>query len=103
MFYNANLLNNSIKKEIAAQEYINNITFIVIGKSTRGKNQKLTNVYNSICESWKIIHGLKFSIPKYQLIHINKKRDMDYTAGVRLKGGYVVQNTTSVINLGITL
>lgn len=28
---------------------------------------------------------------------------MDYTAGVRLRGGYVVQGTTTVVNLGITL
>ena len=103
LFYNADLLDDGIKKGVAAQGFIDDITLIVTGKSTRGNNQKLANAHNSVCKSWRIKHGSEFSIPKYQLIHISRKRDVDYTAGVRLRGGYVVQGTTSAINLGITL
>ena len=100
LFYNADLLDDSIKKGVAAQGFIDDITLIVTGKSIRGNNQKLANAHNSVCESWRIKHGSKFSIPKYQLI---RKRDVDYRAGVRLRGGYVIHGITSAINLGITL
>ncbi len=103
LFYNSDLLYDSIKKGVAAQGFIDDITLIVTGKSTRGNNQKLANAHDSICEGWRIKRRSEFSISKYQLIHISRKRDLDYAAGVRLKGGYVVQGTTLAINLGITL
>ena len=103
LFCNANVLDNNIKKGVAGQGLIDDITLIVRDKSTRGNNQKLANARNSICESWRIKHGSELSILKYQLIHINRKRDVDYTARVRLMGEYVVQGKTLAINLGITL
>lgn len=48
MIYNVDLLDNSIKKEIKIQRFIDNITFIIITKSIRGNNQKLAKVYNSV-------------------------------------------------------
>ena len=43
------------------------------------------------------------SASQYQLIHISRNQDVDYTAGVKLRGGHIVQGTTMAINLGITL
>lgn len=103
LFYNADLLDDSTKKRVEAQGFIDNITLIVTGKSTRGNNQKLAKVHNSVCKDWSAKHGSEFSIPKYQLIYISRKRDVNYTAGVRLRGGHVIQGTTTAVNLGITL
>lgn len=78
LFYNVDLLNNSTKKRAEAQKFINNITFIIIDKSTRGKNhklgknQKLGKVYNKICKNRKAKYKLEFSISKYQLINIGR-------------------------------
>lgn len=34
---------------------------------------------------------------------MSRKRDINYTAGVRLRGGHIVHGTTTAVNLGITL
>lgn len=67
------LLNYSTKKGIEALEFVDNITLIVIGKSTRSNNQKLIKVHNSVFKDWRAKHGTELSISKYQLIHINRK------------------------------
>ena len=103
LFYNADSLDENAKKGVEAQGFIDDITLIVTGKSTKGNNQKLAKVHNSVCKDWRAKHGSEFSIPKYQLIHMSRKRDIDYTAGVRLREGHGVQGTTTAINLGITL
>lgn len=84
LFYNADLPNNCTKKRIGAQGYINNITFISISKLVKGNIQKLVQVHNQICENWRVKHESEFSLPKYQLIHISQKRNIDYIAGIRL-------------------
>ena len=99
----ADLLDDSTIKGVEAQGFIDDITLIVTGKSTRGNNQKPANVHNSTCEDWRIKHGSEFSISKYQLIHISRKRDLNYTAGVRLTRGHVVRGIVTAINLGLTL
>lgn len=73
LFYNANLLDNNIKKEVEIQKFINNITFIIKNKSIKDNNHKLAKVYNNIYKDWKIKHGLEFSIFKYQFIFISRK------------------------------
>lgn len=73
LFCNADLLEDSAKKVVEAQGFIDDITLIATGRSTRGNNQKLAKVQNNICEGWKTKHGSEFSIPKYQLIHITRK------------------------------
>lgn len=45
----------------------------------------------------------KFGLPKYQLIYISKKRIIDHIAGVKLRGGHLVQEINTAINLDITL
>ncbi len=47
-------------------------------------------------------HGSELSLPKYQLIHISRKRNINYTTGVRLGGGHLVQGASTAVNLGIT-
>lgn len=64
--------------------------------------QKLANVHNQVCESWRAKYGSKFSLSKYQFIHISRKRNINYTAGVRLRGGHLVKGISTAINLGIT-
>ena len=103
LFYNADLLEDSAAKGVGAQGFIDDITLIATSKSTRGNTQKLAKVHNQTCEDWRAKHGSEFSLPKYQLIHISRKRDIDYTAGVRLRGGHIVRGTTTAVNLGITL
>ena len=73
LLYNADLLDDSTKKEAEAQGFIDDITLIVTGKSIRDNNQKLAKIHTSICKDWKAKHGSEFSIPKYQLIHISEK------------------------------
>lgn len=46
LFYNANLLKNSVVKKIKAEEFIDDITFIATDKSTRDNTQKLVKIYN---------------------------------------------------------
>ena len=103
LFYNADLLDDSAKKGVKAQGFIDDITHIITGKSTRDNTQKLAKVHNSVCKDWRAKHGSEFSIRKYQLIHISRKQDVGYIAEVRLRGGHVVQGRTTAINLGITL
>lgn len=43
-FYNRNLLKNSAAKRVKAQDFIDNITFIITGKSTRNNTPKLAKV-----------------------------------------------------------
>lgn len=57
LFYNADILDDSTKKRVEAQGFIDDITLIVKGKSAKSNNQKLANVQNSTCEGWKIKHG----------------------------------------------
>ena len=85
-----------------AQGYIDDITLIATGKSVKGNNQKLAKIHNQVCESWRVKHGSEFSLPKYQLIHISRKQNIDYMAGVRLRGGHLVQGASAAVNLGIT-
>lgn len=85
------------------QGYIKDITQIAIGRLVKSNCQKLTKVHNVVCESWRIRHGLKFGLAKYQLIHITKKRNIDYPSRVKLKGGFLVKRATTVVNLDITL
>ncbi len=77
LFYNADLLDDCAKKEVGAQGYIDDITLISASKSVKGNTQKLAQVHNQICESWRAKHGSEFSLPKYQLIHISRKRNID--------------------------
>lgn len=90
LFYNADLLDNSTKKGIEAQKFINNITLIAMNKSTKDNNHKLAKVYNSVYKDWRVKHGSKFSIPKYQLIYISRKQGVDYKARLRLRREYVI-------------
>lgn len=73
LFYNTDLLENSVVKGVGTQGFINDITFIATNKSTRGNTQNLAKVHNQICEDWRAKHGSEFSLPKYQLIYISKK------------------------------
>ena len=90
LFYNRDLLDDCAYKRVDAQGYIDDITLIATGKSVKGNNQKLAKVHNQVCESWRMKHGSEFSLPKYQLIYISRKQNIDYTAGVRLREGYLV-------------
>ena len=93
LFYNGDLFDDCAKKKVDSQRYIDDITLIAISKSVKGNNQKLAKVYNQVFESWRVKHGSEFRLPKYQLIHISRKRNVDYAAGVRLRGGHLVQET----------
>ena len=102
LFYNADLLDDCAKKGVDAQGYIDDITLMSASKTVRGNTQKLAQVHNQVCESWRAKHGSEFSLPKYQLIHISRKRNIDYTAGVRLRGGHLIKGMSTAINLGIS-
>lgn len=84
-----------------AQKYINDITLIAINKLIKENNQKLAKVHNQFCESWRVKYRSKFSFPKYQLIHIGRKRNINYTVGVKLKKGHLLQEISIQVNHGI--
>lgn len=48
LFYNADLLDDNTKKSVEVQGFIDNITLLVIGKSTRDNYQKLAKNHNSV-------------------------------------------------------
>lgn len=95
-------LTTTLKKKVEAQGYIDDITLISISKLVKRNNQKLARVHNQVCESWRVKHRSEFSLLKYQLIHISGKQNIDYTAGVRLRESYLVERTSTAVNLGIT-
>lgn len=64
LFYNADLLDDSAKKRVEVQGFIDNITLLVTSKSTKGNNQKLAKVHNSLCKGWRAKHRSEFSFPK---------------------------------------
>lgn len=101
--YNGDLLDDCAKKRVDAQGYIDDITLIATSKSVKENNQKLARVHIQVCESWRVKHGSELSLPKYPLIHISSKQNIDYTAGVRLRRGHLVQGISTAVNLGITL
>ncbi len=103
LFYIENLLDDCTKKGVDAQEYIDDITLITKDKSVKGNNQKLAKLNNQIYESWRMKHGSEFSLPKYQLIHISRKRNIHYTTGVKLKGSHLVKGASTEVNLDIIL
>lgn len=51
-----------------------------------------------MCKSWRAKHRSEFSFPKYQLTHINQKRNIDYLAGLKLMGRHFVQKKTTTVN-----
>ncbi len=102
LFYNRDLLDDCVKRGVEAQGYIDDITFIAKSKSVKDNNQKLAKVHNPVGESWRMKHGSEFSLPKYQLIYISRKQNIDYTEGVRLRGGHLVQGASTAVNFGIT-
>ncbi len=103
LFYNRNLLDHWDKKGVDAQGYTDNITLITKRKSVKGNNQQLAKVYNQVWESWKMKHGSEFRLPKYQLIHISRKRNINYTTDVRLRRSHLIQGASTAGNLGMTL
>ena len=60
-------------------------------------------VHNEVCESWRAKHGSEFTLAKYQLIHISRKRNINYAAGLRLQGGQLTKGANTAVSLGITL
>ncbi len=86
-----------------AQGYIDDITLIATGKLVKSNSQKRAKIHNQVCENWRVKHGSEFGLAKYQLIHITRKRNVDYTAGVKLRGGHLVKGATTAVSLGITL
>ncbi len=103
LFYNGDLLDDFARKGVDAQGYIDDITIIAMGKSVKSNSQKLAKVHNQVCKNWRVKHGSEFGLAKYQLIHITWKRNVDYTAGIKLRGGHLVKGATTAVNLGITL
>ncbi len=103
LFYNGDLLDDFAKTGVDAQGYINDITLIATGKSVKSNSPKLAKMHNQVCKNGRVKHGSEFGLAKYQLIHITRKRIVDYTAGVKLRGGHSVKEATTAVNLGITL
>ncbi len=103
LFYNGDFLDDFAKERVDAQGYIDDITIIAMGKSVKSNGQKLVKIHNQVCENWRVKHGSEFSLAKYQLIHITRKRNVHYMAGVKLRGGHLVKGATTAVNLGITL
>ncbi len=103
LFYNMDLPDDCARKRVDAQGYIDDITLIAMGKSVKSYSQKLAKVHNQVCEKWRVKHGSEFGLAKYQLIHITRKRNVNYTAGIKLRGGHLVKGAITVVNLGITL
>ena len=103
LFYNANLLKNSAIKKVGAQGFIDDITLIAASKSTRDNIQKLAKIYNQTYKDWRAKHRSEFSLSKYQLIHISRKQNIDYTVSVRLRRRHTIHRTTTAVNFGITL
>lgn len=58
-------------------------------------------IYNQVCKSWKVKHRLKFSLPKYQLIYINRKQIIDYMANVKLRRDHLVQEISIAMSFDI--
>lgn len=52
--------------------------------------------------SWRAKDGSKFSLPKYQLIHMSQKRNIDYIAVIRLREGHLIKAMSTAINLGVS-
>ncbi len=103
LFYNGDLLDDFAKKRVDVQGYIYDITLIVMGKSIKSNSQKLAKVHNQVCKNSKVKHRSEFGLAKYQLIHITRKRNVDCTLEVKLKGRHLVKGAITAVNLGITL
>ena len=86
-----------------AQGYIDDITLIAMGKSVKSNSQKLAKVHNQVCKNWRVKHRSEFGLAKHQLIQITRKRNVDYTAWVKLKEGHLVNGATTAVNPGIIL
>lgn len=69
-------LDDCAKKGVDAQGYIDDVTLIATSKSVKGNTQKLAKVHNQVCEDWRVKHRSEFSLAKYQLIHISRKRNI---------------------------
>ncbi len=103
LFYNGDLLDDCAKKGVDAQGYIDDITLIATGKPVKSNSQKLAMVHNQVCKNWRVKHRSEFGFAKYQLIHITRKRNVDYTSRVKLRGGHLIKGAITAVNLGITL
>ncbi len=103
LFYNGDLLDDFAKEKMDAQGYIDNITPIATRKLVKSNGQKLAMIHNQVCKNWRVNHGSEFGLAKYQPIQITRKRNVDYTAAVKLRGGHFVKGATTAVNLGITL
>ncbi len=101
--YNRDLLDNFAKKKVDVQGYIDDIIPIAMRKLVKSKSQKLAKVYNQVCKNWRVKHTSEFGLAKYQLIHITRKRNVDYTSGVMLRGEPIAKGTKTEVNLGITI
>ncbi len=86
-----------------AQGYIDDITLIAKGQLVKSNSQKLAKVHNQVYKNWRVKHGSEFGLAKHQLIHITRKRNVDYTAGVKLRGRHLVKGATTAVKLGIIL
>ncbi len=103
LFYNGDLLEDFAKKRVDVQGYIDDITLIVTGNLIRSNSQKLAKVYNQVCKNWRVKHGSKFGLAKYQLIHITRKKNVDYTIRIKFRAGHLVKRAITAVDLGITL
>ncbi len=102
LFYNRDLLDDCIKKRVNAQRYIDDIGLIAKGKFVKSNNENFAKVHNRVCEGLRMKHKSELSVPKYQLIHISRKRNIDYTPGVRLRRSHLVKEASTEVNLSIT-
>lgn len=84
------------------QDYLDDIILITMVRLVKSNGQKLAKIDNKICKNWRVKYRLVFSLVKYQLIHIIKKKNIDYISEVKLKE-FLVKEAITIINLGIIL
>jgi hypothetical protein len=73
LFYNADILEDATNgiPGIATGGWIDDIYFLAHGESTEENCRKLIQMHRR-AERWSTIHGLRFDLSKYQLIHLTR-------------------------------
>jgi exonuclease III len=80
LFYNSELIEDCekyLREGVETSGYADDIGLIAQGPNTATTTKILTKVHEEVCVPWARRHGSVFSPPKYQLLHVTRKRNMN--------------------------
>jgi hypothetical protein len=81
--------------------FADDINLLTYGPTAAHNSARLSQAHDR-CLSWAETHGMRFAPAKYTLTHFTRKRRVDLTAAVDIRGA-TVQPTPTVRILGVTL